>query len=534
MWALLSLVPILCSVSVTDSLPLQQGGAGVSLADTDTQTQTLILTPGQSAEIKLDAKPNDVIMATVESQSFDPAVQLQDKDGKVLNENDDIAQGNQSAQILSRITTEGEYKLVVSGFKGAAGGQFTIRTRRFNAQPITGPNNSADFVDDKPTWRSIPVTKGIPAVIGIYGSRTSLPTGFDSQGIQIDNRRDAFKFELGGRFIYESDKDQEIYIFIPRSGFRNYTLDYIPVKYETIEVGKKVSGNLPRSQAVIYRYKANYGDLLRAQVGPGRAGYQISTRSYKLDRANAGPGIMPLEGQVKTINQQTVFIRENGEYETLVVHSDFRAKEYQFEVIDYSRTWSNDSSTELLPIGENLYYKWQMPLGVLLDVSASSSLFDINFALMMPDGVVAAIEDDRGESTNPSYQVLITRPGTYYMRVGSYGDGGGGQFTISRHLTLPTDFASGTSFKASNAKPELRLMPAKKGEFFYLAVESAGENVRLQVFDPTGKPTPFSSVTEPSGRQILMINPEIDGNHLLTISTTSAQTDVKLTKVSIK
>lgn len=534
MWALLSLVPILSSVSVTDSVPLQQGGAGVSLSDTETQTQTLILTPGQTAEIKLEAKPNDVILATVDSQQFDPAVQLQDKDGNVLNENDDIATGNQSAQIISRLTAEGDYKLVVSGFKGAAGGQFTIRTRRFNAPPITGPNNSADFEDNKPAWRSIQVKKNTPAVIGIYGSRSNVPTGFDSRGVQIDNRRDAYSFELGGRFIHESETDQEIYILVPRAGYKNYTLDYIPVKYESIEFNKKVSGSLPRSQAIIYRFRANAGDLLRTQVGPGRYGYQITTRSHKLNNERNGPGILPLDGQVKTNNQNTVFVRESGEFETLVLHSEFRAKEYQFEVMDYARSWNNANQSEFLPIGENLYYKWQMPLGVLLDLSATSSLFDINFKLMMPDGEVIANKDDEGESTNPAHQMLITRPGTYYLQVGSFGDGGGGQFTISRHITLPSEFSSGASFKVTNVKPELRLISAKKGEFFYLALEATGEDVRVQLFDPNGKSAFVSTVREPSGRQIMLINPQMDGNHLLTIATNSSSNDVKLTKVAIK
>lgn len=535
MGSLISLIPLalLLNPGQPADLYLQQGSAGVALDDTETQTQSLILTPGQNAEIKLEAKPNDVILATVTSSSFDPAVQLQTKDGVVIKENDDVAQGDQSAQIIARLNDAGEYKLVVSGFKGAAGGQFTIRIRRFNAPPVTGERTSADF-SDKNEWRSIQVKKGVPSMIAFYGAGNSIPTGFDSRGINIDNRRDAYPFNMGGRFVYESDTDQEIYIFIPRRGYRNYTLDVVPVKYEQITVGGTITGNLPRSQAIVYRFRAKPGDLLRAQAGPGKNGYQVQVRPFKLDNKQPNQPMNFVPGQVKNSNQNTFYIHEPGEYEVMIAHSDFRDKGFDLSLKDFTNVWANETATQSLPINENLYYKWDMPLGVLLDLSAVSSVFDVNFTLYAPDGNEIINMDDNGESTNPDFQMLVTRPGTYFLRVGSHGDGGGGQFTLKRQITLPTEFKSGATIKVGNAKPELRLIPAKQGEFFYLALDSADNNVQVSVFSPNGEPTMVSSMLEPSGRRIFLVNPKQSGNHLITVRTDKEQSEAKLTVVNIK
>ncbi|MFM9873204.1 MAG: PPC domain-containing protein, partial [Fimbriimonadaceae bacterium] len=175
---------------------------------------------------------------------------------------------------------------------------------------------------------------------------------------------------------------------------------------------------------------------------------------------------------------------------------------------------------------------WELPIGVLIDISAESNLFDINFGLYSPQGNPITNEDDSGESTNAHYQMLVTQPGTYYVRVGSLGDGGGGHFELHRTVTAPKKYESGATIKATNAKPSLQLFEAKKGKFFYLAIEK-NHDIGLALFQPDGKRANFSTINEPNGRVIIMINPEVDGNYLLVITTNDPQTDVKITTVKV-
>jgi hypothetical protein len=528
MRALLILPILLTSFAFADEP--QQGAAGTA-SGSDNQVFNLILTPGQTADVKIEAKENDVILATVSSNAFDPAVGLYTKDGKKIVENDDIKEGDQSGQIIYRIKEAGEYKLVVTGFKGAAGGPFALNLRRFNAPLMSGTTLSSDFREEGADWRAIQIQKDVPTVIAIQGSRNQIPTGYDANG-NVLPQTDSFAFPLGGRFTFTSPTDQEIYIYIPRSGYKNFTIDALPVKFDSIIEGSPEKGELPRSQAISYRFTAKAGDLYRTLAGPGRAGFQTTIRPVKLENKNPQQPLTELPNLSKTPNAFTFFIREPGEYEVIIAHSGFRSTPYTLSLTDFAQDWAKDSISQILPIGENYYYKWDLPIGVLIDLSAESEVFDLNFSLLSPKGLQIANEDDNGESTNPKYQMLVTQPGTYYLRVGSVGDGGGGKFTLNRKITSPDKFQSGKTIQAKSDKPALQLFEAKKGQFFYLAIEK-NHDVSLALYSPDGQPAEYSSIKEPSGRVIIMINPGQDGNYLLVIKTNDPETEVKLSSIKV-
>jgi|GEM_PF-6568293 len=528
MRALLLLPLFIASVAFADDR--QQGAAGTA-SGSDNQVFNLILTPGQTADVKIEAKENDVILATVGSQAFDPAIGLYTKDGVKLIENDDIKEGDQSGQIIFRIKEAGEYKLVITGFKGAAGGPFAMNLRRFNAPPLTGSTVTADFRESGADWRAIQVKQGVPTVIAIQGSRSQLPTGYDANGNPL-SQTDDFTYTMGGRFTYTSPTDQEIYVYIPRAGYKSFTLDALPIQVDAIKEGTPIAGNLPRSQAISYRFRANAGDLYRVLAGPGRAGFQVNVRPVKLDNKEPQTPLSELPNLSKTPNSKTFFIREPGEYEAIIAHSGFNAVPYTLSLNNFAQDWTTDTLSQVLPIGDNYYYKWNLPIGVLIDLAADSEVFDLNFTLYNPQGNPITEQDDSGESTNPKFQMLVTQPGTYYIRIGSVGDGGGGKFNLARTITAPNKFESGKVFRTTNAKPALQLIEAKKGQFFYLAVEKS-RNINIGLYRPDGQATGFSAINEPNGRMIIMINPEQDGNYLLVISTNEPDAEVKLTTVKI-
>lgn len=383
---------------------------------------------------------------------------------------------------------------------------------------MAGSTVAADFEQSEPAWRAIQLKKDVPTVVATYNSLGQVPSGYDSAGNRLDNGTDSLRYDQGGRFTISSPTDQEVYVFIPRGGFKNYILDVLPVRFETIEIGRVVSGELARSQQVSYRFRALAGTILRTAAGPGRSGFQTTLRAVKLDKPNADSELNILPGLSKNQNTGTVFIRESGEYEVVIGHTGIRSQPYDISVADFSRPWTVDQSAETLPIGENLYYRLELPLGVLLDLTSSSSVFDLNFSLLDPWGSSIADRDDDGDSPNPRFQMLVTRPGSYFLRVGSYGNGGGGDFTLEKQLTYPTRYVSGNSFEVTPQRPALRVRSSKKGEFFYLAVSSSAPS-NLEFYNPDGKPLGVSQVTEPTGRRIYLVNPQMDGDILMTFST---------------
>ncbi|ARU41102.1 hypothetical protein CCB80_08105 [Armatimonadetes bacterium Uphvl-Ar1] len=532
---------ILLGLALLTQMALAQGGSiagqgnsiGSEPAVGDTQTYNLILTPGQKGELPIEAEPNDVIIADVNSQSFDPAVELVDESGKVLATNDDIANGNQSARILKRLPVKGKFKILVSGFKGAAGGSFSLTVRKFNAPLMASSSESSRFARDTATWRAVLIKKDVPTVISYFNASRTVPTGFDSNGLPLNNRPDSRLVPSGGRFTVTSPIDQEIYVLIPQSGWENFTLDALPVEVRDISIGSTSEGSLPRSQSISYRFRAEAGALLRSIAGSRSTKFNVSLRPIQFDNPDQAMPPTFLPAQSKNTNLSTFFIHHSGTYEAVVSHDEQAPQPIEFQVINFARPWTTNSISESLPIGENLYYRWTLPIGVLLDLTAVSNTFDADITLYSPEGFVIADEDDQSDSLNPSHQRLITQPGDYIVRIGSHGNGGGGEFTLTQSITRPTAFSSGTEFGVLTAKPELQLISATAGEFFYLTLESSNPNTAIQIFQPNGEQLQTTTITEPTGRRLILVNPRASGDHLILISSRESNAQVKLTKVKI-
>lgn len=532
---------ILCGFALLAQIAFAQGGSiagqgnaiGSEPSVGDTQTYNLILTPGQKGELPIEAEPNDVIIADVSSQSFDPAVELVDESGNVLATNDDIAAGNQSARILKRLPEKGKFKILVSGFKGAAGGSFSLTVRKFNAPLMSSSSESSRFARDTATWRAVLIKKNVTTVISYFNASRSVPTGFDSAGLPLNNRSDAKLVSSGGRFTVTSPIDQEIYILIPQSGSENFTLDALPVEVRDIAIGSKSEGSLPRSQSISYRFRAEAGALLRSIAASRSTKFNVTIRPIQFDNPDQALPPTSLPAQSKNTNLSTFFVHRSGTYEAVVSHDEQVLQSIEFQVINFARPWASTSISESLPIGENLYFRWTLPIGVLLDLTAVSNTFDAEITLYSPEGFAIAEEDDQNDSLNPAHQRLITQPGDYIIRIGSQGNGGGGEFTLTQSITRPTAFSSGTEFSVLTAKPELRLISANSGEFFYLSLESSNPNTTIQIFQPNGEQLQTTSITEPTGRRLILVNPRATGDHLILISNRETNAQVKITKVKI-
>jgi hypothetical protein len=532
---------ILCGLTFLTQIAFAQGGSiagqgnsiGTEPIVGNTQTYNLILTPGQKGELPIEAEQNDVIIADVSSQSFDPAVELVDETGKVLATNDDIAAGNQSARILKRLPAKGKFKILVSGFKGAAGGSFSLTVRKFNAPLMSSSSESSRFARDTATWRAVLIKKDVPTVISYFNASRSIPTGFDSNGLPLNNRPDARLVPSGGCFTVTSPVDQEIYILIPQSGWEAFTMDALPVEVRDIKIGSTTEGSLPRSQSISYRFRAEAGALLRSIAGSQSTKFNVTLRPIQFDNPDQAMPPTSLPAQSKNTNRSTFFIHRSGTYEAVLSHDEQVSQTIEFQVINFARPWTTTSLSETLPIGENLYYRWTLPIGVLLDLNAVSNTFDADITLYSPEGFVIAEEDDQNNSLNPAHQRLITQPGDYIVRIGSHGNGGGGNFTLTQSITRPTAFSSGTEFGVLTEKPELRLISITAGEFFYLTLESSNPNTTIQIYQPNGEQLQTSSVTEPTGKRLILVNPRISGDHVILISNRESNARVKLTKVKI-
>lgn len=138
------------------------------------EQKSLFLSPGDRTEWTFEAKPDLTVLVSVRSNLFDPAVTLVGPDEKVIAENDDIEPGNQMAQIIQTIETAGTYKVVVTNYKGTAGGPFDLTFSRFTSMPYELGVPSALGSDILPTWAKVRFDEAQDYIVTI---RSGLPVG---------------------------------------------------------------------------------------------------------------------------------------------------------------------------------------------------------------------------------------------------------------------------------------------------------------------------------------------------------------------
>ena len=104
-------------------------------------SKNIILTPGDKVEWKFTAKKGQVLFATATSDAFDPALAIVDSKDKVLTENDDQYEGEQTPYVSYVVQQDGDYKLLVRNYRSTSGGQFTLYTKFAPCLTVVPGNN---------------------------------------------------------------------------------------------------------------------------------------------------------------------------------------------------------------------------------------------------------------------------------------------------------------------------------------------------------------------------------------------------------
>jgi hypothetical protein len=102
---------------------------------------------------------------------------------------------------------------------------------------------------------------------------------------------------------------------------------------------------------------------------------------------------------------------------------------------------SDKLSDQDIPTGQGGFardYVLQLSSGSQLAIDLTSDNFDSIVSLIAGDGTTVAENDDGPDgSTNSLLFTRITKPGTYYIRVRSFGEVAGGSFTLKVTLLKP-------------------------------------------------------------------------------------------------
>lgn len=96
----------------------------------------LILTPGDRVEYEVTLKAGQSLLASAESISFDPAIEIEDENKKVVKENDDQYPGEQTPFVSFFSEKGGVYKIIVKNYRSTSGGSFVLYTKTVDSYTL--------------------------------------------------------------------------------------------------------------------------------------------------------------------------------------------------------------------------------------------------------------------------------------------------------------------------------------------------------------------------------------------------------------
>ena len=502
-----------------------QGGFGGVLGapgqreDGDVRTSTNILTPGQFTEYPLTVGAGEAILAEVETSNFDSALQVMDASGKVLAENDDARPGEQDARLLFRFPTTGAYKLVVRAFKGAAGGQFELRLRRFFGIDIALGKQLylAENAREPRYFRVSATAEQRFLVTTLFATTPALDLRvFSPTGETLLPTRTAQ--ENIAQFTAAQAGDYFVRIVHGPS----YRLTIAAMRTLPHTLGEKSAEQiLPGEGGDLWRFSGKAGQVVRIRTQT--SGAALSPKLSFVPGANELPdgAVSPLSGDAKDRGTIEAVLNRTGAYEVSVLSGYGGDVRYSLSTTFPATDWRDAERRSMLARGTTDSYLIDGKAGEILRLDALSPSFDASLELLDLEAGRLAINDDGGENRDARLTQLLTKTGKYLVRVSCYGGGGSGAYQLKRSRVSVRSIMLGKRETGTVrvGEPEVWSFTGKAGQIVILSARSDLFAATLQVFGDDGAAIWQPSNLNNNNDSLLSLKLPKDGAYTVWVST---------------
>lgn len=466
---------------------------GRIIAYGETQEGTL---NNETHEWRFEGAAGDTVSIALNSDEFDPYLELQDAEGMLLTDNDDGG-GELNALIAAfTLPTSGTYIILVRSYGGAATGSYTLSLDTVTLT-TPGPINIGDEVlseldADVHTWTfegaagdavNIAVnSEAIDPRVTLLGPDGMIQVEDDDSGGSLNALIRAYVLPTSGLYTIEVRA-------FSAGGFGSYTLAVTAATIQqesTLALGDQASGQLS-SEAAVWTFEGAEGELIAISVtsdvfdpvmilrGPDSATLK------EVDDTGASYDAVLSAYQLPTSGVYTILVRsywedESGPYNisltqpTLDTPGPLTLGQEVFAYLSAeSESWTFEASE-----------------GDLVSVSLSSPDFDTYVSVSGPDGGVVAENDDSGFGVDSLIGVLaIPASGTYTVNVSSYfSEGGGGYYLTVSPLTLAGTLEPGMEVTGTLEGPSaVYTLTATGGSVVTIALNSNDFDSYLELYD---------------------------------------------------
>lgn len=473
--------------------------------------KSAILTPGDRVEFKLKVEKGETIFASVTSDAFDPALSLENSQGKVLDKNDDRADGDQSPFLAYRFTEAGDYLLKVLSYHSVSGGKFEIRMRRFVS--LDGALGKADHDVIKPVktinQSSIVVrvsakkgkTYDLRQVTGAFpnGGTTwfgflSLvgPTGVatnDFEKITSNDNSPVFTALMDGDYYAEYD--------FPFANIPNVAI-HTDVN-EVTPVAIKASGDWTIDAAAnsfhIFTLPVEANQIIRTTLSdPG---------PFRISEVTADARVDQEGGDLAGVTPMWAWFRTKVEYNADVirvfhvagtVRFTFRnsapwAVKYTLKNQESLPDWTaSEMYKSSLAIGESRFFLLKSTTSQLMRVFATAPHFLLRLDIFRLSGELANSLSNRSTLVAKD-DLYFPDADTFIVRLSCDGNGGSGDFEMKRDNLEPAPYTMGAleTLKLDGANFGLYSVDLVAGKRYLFTVDQPNLPLRVDLIDSQGQ-----------------------------------------------
>lgn len=466
-----------------------------------------ILTQGDKVEYKIKGVPGQTLIATVRSNVFDAALRLEDAKGKLVLENDDQYEGNQSPLLIHQFSDDKDYKLIVKNYRSTGGGAFRLYTQTFMPfEMAIGENNKpVKMWDNEPghggnfTYFHFKGEVGKTyAVREAFGSPGGGKQALRFRGIIGPTGVKKSDYSLYKQFdgwgpLFEVKTKGDFYLVFNDGGFNGN----VSARLDVVEVTKmaKVSAqkfDLGVTGQRIFKFDVDKEDIVHSTV---QAPENVSFNYFAQGEENAKSGERPsinIHDYTPMMFNDSDHIRvyeEKGEVTLIVSNGDYKPVSVTLTSAMDTPVWKEGTSiTGKLALGESKFFVISAKKGDIQRINGKADGFELEFTLTSMDGDDRNFIDQRTHT--PSAELQYTEDKKYLVEVSSLSGAGSGTYNLSLDqakpeaiaIGAPIDYRDGPALGTYSIDLEANTwyQLTTKGNSQYLILDDKGDAISMQ------------------------------------------------------
>jgi hypothetical protein len=508
-----------------------------TISQEDPYTDTASIETGQTREYNLTGRENEIVIVSVTSSNFNPAVEIVRASGGRVAQNDDVRAGEQDALILARLPDAGAYRVRVSASAQTTGGQtrageYEITVRRFvPVQAEAGGRTEGTLGTNRRQWHRFNAEAGqrlaVSARSTAFGPTIEIyaPNGEAVSADPIDGGEG----DGTGRIIFRAAQGGTYYARVapadggdggPQREGGNYTLTIAPVRVTAL-TGDAMSGRrLDTGGLDIYTFQGTSGEVVRALAASETPG--LTVRIVPAPSADGGDipeaavaapdgqrrriAVRPAGGEAgsqsvslvsvtalpvspKATGEAVGLLAAAGTYQIVVSHAAGLPAQYSLTVSRPLNAFRNEGeSSGTLALGSSDFWSVEGSTMGLTRIEGLSEQFDTRLEVYSPSGGLLAANDDGAGGRNAGVTFLMNEPGRYILRVHSSGDGGSGPYRLRRGANPARRINLGDRTEGTMQPDgtEIYSFEGRAGQTVIITVRSTEFDPKVALYSPTG------------------------------------------------